>query len=350
MRVVAVSDMWGRGLEHHRANRAEASTDVNERNSSRGAQITASPVVNHDHAFGPASCGEPVRQWYAGGSATGRKNPGGPNLKDSEARDLIALIYEHSGIVLTLDKKHLISSRLNKRVRKLGLRSFRTYLDYLRYSPEHDIEMVSMIDEITTNKTEFFREHQHFDFLISNILPGLVTSEWSTLSFWCAGCSTGEEPYSLAMVLAEYFGTTRNFNIFATDLSTQALRTAYRAIYANDLGASIPFGLRQKYTLTGHGSQTGKFRIAPELRGRVTFDQLNLIASDWKIPRTVNIVFCRNTMIYFDQKTRGEIIARFRRHLKPDGYLFIGHSESLGGFERKLGFVQVRPTVYALRQ
>jgi chemotaxis protein methyltransferase CheR len=207
-----------------------------------------------------------------------------------------------------------------------------------------------MIDEITTNKTEFFREHQHFDFLISDVLPSLVTSEWSTLSFWCAGCSTGEEPYSLAMVLAEYFGTTRNFTIFATDLSTQALWTARRAVYSNDQGVSIPFGLRQKYTLTGHGSQTGKFRIAPELRGRVTFDQVNLIAPDWKIPGTMNIVFCRNTMIYFDQRTRGEIVAKFRRHLKADGYLFIGHSESLGGLERKLGFAQVKPTVYVLRR
>jgi chemotaxis protein methyltransferase CheR len=312
--------------------------------------MTASPL-NHDHSLAPAPSDETMEQGcYTEGTTTRRGNPGGPNLKDSEARDLIALIYEHSGIVLTIDKKNLISSRLNKRLRKLDLRSFRRYLDYLKYSPERDVEMVSMIDEITTNKTEFFREHQHFDFLISDVLPSLVTSEWSTLSFWCAGCSTGEEPYSLAMVLAEYFGTARNFTIFATDLSTQALWTARRAVYSNDQGVSIPFGLRQKYTLTGHGSQTGKFRIAPELRGRVTFDQVNLIAPDWKIPGTMNIVFCRNTMIYFDQRTRGEIVAKFRRHLKADGYLFIGHSESLGGLERKLGFAQVKPTVYVLRR
>ena len=253
-------------------------------------------------------------------------------LKDSDARDLIALIYDHSGIgILTHDKKSLISSRLHKRLKILGLRSFRTYLDYLQYSPDRGNEMVAMIDEITTNKTEFFREHQHFDFLVSSILPSLVTSDWSVLSFWCAGCSTGEEPYSLAMVLADYFGATRQFTIFATDLSMHALQTAHRAVYANALGASIPFGLRQKYTLTGHGSQAGRFRIVPELRERVTFEQVNLVAPDWQIPGAMDVVFCRNVMIYFDRKTRGDVVAGFRRHLRGGGYLFVGHSETFGG-------------------
>ena len=207
-----------------------------------------------------------------------------------------------------------------------------------------------MIDEITTNKTEFFREHQHFDFLVSSILPGIPVSDWTSLNFWCAGCSTGEEPYSLAMVLAEYFGNTHNFTIFASDLSTQALRTARQAVYSNALGASIPFGLRQKYTLTGHGSQVGRFRIVPELRKRVTFDRVNLIAPDWQVPCAMDVVFCRNVMIYFDPKTRGRVVTEFRRHLKADGYLFIGHSETLGGIDRGLGLVQVKPTVYAVRR
>jgi len=274
----------------------------------------------------------------------------GFNLKDSEARELISLIYEYSGIVLTLDKKTLISSRLNKRLRRLGLRSFRQYLEYLQHPRGSADEFTEMIDEITTNKTEFFREHQHFEYLAASILPDLATSDWSIVNFWCAGCSTGEEPYSLAMVLAEYFGTTRNFTIFASDLSTQALRTEHRAVYPKALGASIPVALRQKYTLTGHGSQTGRFRIVPELRSRVTFGHVNLIAPDWQVPTAMNVVFCRNTMIYFDQKTRVQIVAKFRRHLKVGGYLFVGHSETLGGIDRGLGFVQVKPTIYALRQ
>ena len=121
-------------------------------------------------------------------------------------------------------------------------------------------------------------------------------------------------------------------------------------MYPRDLGASIPFDLRQKYTLTGHGSQAGRFRIVPELRNRVTFGQVNLIAPDWQVPASMDVVFCRNTMIYFDQKTRIELLAKFRRHLKSGGYLFVGHSESLGGIDRRLGFVQVKPTVYVLRQ
>ncbi len=270
-------------------------------------------------------------------------------LKDSEAHDLIALIYQHSGIVLTHDKKSLISSRLHKRLKALGILSFRKYLDYLSDSPAGSAEMIAMIDEITTNKTEFFRENQHFDFLVSDILPKIAMSDWSVLNFWSAGCSTGEEPYSLAMVLAEYFGTARKFTILATDLSTRALRTAHQAVYPNTLAASIPVNLRRKYTLTGHGSQAGRFRIVPELRERVTFDRINLIAPDWQIPGAMNVVFCRNVMIYFDATTRGGIVTKFRRHLKAGGHLFIGHSETLGGIDRGLGFVQVKPTVYALR-
>ena len=151
------------------------------------------------------------------------------------------------------------------------------------------------------------------------------------------------------MVLAEYFGTTRNFSIFATDLCTQALRTARQAVYPNELGKSIPSALRQKYTLTGRGSQAGRFRIVPELRERVTFDYANLIAADWQVPGVMNVVFCRNVMIYFDLKTRSQIVGEIPPASEARRHLFIGHSETLNGIDRGLGFVQVRPTVYALQ-
>ena len=140
---------------------------------------------------------------------------------------------------------------------------------------------------------------------------------------------------------------TRNFNIFATDLSTQALRTARQAVYSNVLGASIPFGLRQEYTLTGHGSQTGRFRIVPELRTRVTFDQVNLIASGWNIPGAMDIVFCRNVMIYFDRPTQGKVLNEMVRHLPAEGYLFLGHSENI--CYREFPFVPLGATVYTLK-
>lgn len=243
-----------------------------------------------------------------------------------------------------------MASRLHKRLKALRLRCFRDYLRYLDRSPGSEAEIVAMIDEITTNKTEFFREQQHFDFLVSEILPNLPRSDWTMLNFWCAGCSTGEEPYSLAMVLAEYFGSTRNFSIYATDLCTQALWTAWQAVYPDELGKSVAVALRQKYTLRGRRSQAGRFRIVPELRERVTFAYANLIAPDWQVPHAMNVVFCRNVMIYFDLKTRSRIVANFRRHLRPDGHLFIGHAETLNGIDRRLGFVQIRPTVYALQQ
>lgn len=279
------------------------------------------------------------------GTLTGSRGLGGFVLKDGETKEFIDLIYRESGIVLTPEKKSLISARLHKRLKALGLGSFAEYLHFLQTAPERDDEIIAMIDEITTNKTAFFREPHHFDYLVSHVLPSLATSDWSVLNIWSAGCSTGEEPYTLAMVLAEYFGTTRNFNIIATDLSTQALTTAQRAIYSNDLGTPIPFGLRQKYTLTGRGRQTGSFRIVPELRERVTFTHVNLIDRIWDMPGQFHIIFCRNVMIYFDRKTREAIVARFRKHLRDGGYLFIGHSETLGDVENR--FVQKRPTIYA---
>ena len=268
----------------------------------------------------------------------------GFSMKDGEMRELIDLIYQQSGIVLTPEKKSLITSRLQKRLKALGAENFGDYLDYLKTSPQRDDEIVTMIDEITTNKTAFFRESHHFDYLTTRILPKLAMTQWSVLNVWSAGCSTGEEPYTLAMVLADYFGGTRNFRILATDLSTQALQSAYRAVYPNDLGAPIPFALRKKYTMTGTGSQSGRFRIVPELRDCVSFQQVNLISRDWGIADMMDIIFCRNVMIYFDDATKVELVRKFYEMTEPGGYLFIGHAESISKFET--GYQCIKPAVY----
>ena len=265
-------------------------------------------------------------------------------IADQEMLKLIDIIYKHSGIVLTPDKKSMVSSRLNKRLRANRLASFEEYLEFLRSSEDGALETTLMIDEITTNKTDFFREKQHFDFMTETLLPSLALSDWSVLNIWSAGCATGEEPYTLAMVLAEYFGATRNFSITASDLSTQALQSAQLAVYPNQGGKSIPAALRHRYTLNGKGSQSGRFRIVPELRERVRFIHLNLIDRAWDVPSSIDMIFCRNVMIYFDKQTRGSLVSRFRRHLKPSGHLFIGHSETLA--ETSDRFVQVRPTIY----
>jgi chemotaxis protein methyltransferase CheR len=275
--------------------------------------------------------------------------PAGPSkrffITDVEMHELTGLIYRQSGIVLAADKKSLVSSRLYKRLKALGLDAFGEYLSLLR-SPEGARETVAMIDEMTTNKTDFFREPQHFEYLTAAVLPAMALGEWSMLNIWSAGCSTGEEPYTLAMVLAEYFGGTRNFRIIATDLSTQVLQVARQGVYANALGRAIPAPLRRKYTMTGQGAQAHRFRIVPELRERVSFKSLNLVSPGWDIPGGLHMIFCRNVMIYFDAKTRGRLIAKFRAQLRPEGHLFIGHSETLASTDR--GFLQVRPTIYQM--
>ena len=302
------------------------------------------PITESVSTAAPAFLGGMMSQDDGIRSVRGSRGLRGFALTDGETRTLIDLIYRNSGIVLTPEKKSLISSRLHKRLKILGFYSFREYLDYLQYGQDGGAELVAMIDEITTNKTSFFRERHHFDYLTSTILPSIATSDWTALNIWSAGCSTGEEPYTLAMVLAEYFGTTRNFTIHATDLSTQALHAARQAVYDNELGAPIPLGFRQKYTLTGYGSQAGRFRIVPELRERVTFSQVNLIKRNWEVADDLDIIFCRNVMIYFDKPTRRDIVSGFTRKLKSDGHLFIGHSETLGDIDHR--FSQVKPTIY----
>jgi len=264
-------------------------------------------------------------------------------IADDVCREMIALIYQHSGIVLVPSKKAMISSRLSRRLRALELDSFRSYLEYLRTSPDREAEIVTMVSAITTNKTAFFRESHHFDYLVSTILPTLA--DHGTINIWSAGCSTGEEPYTLAMVLTEYFGTPEKFTILAIDLSTHALQTARLGIYAGQAGQPIPRNLRQKYTMEGSGPQEGRFRIVPELRKRIRFGHFNLIDRNWDVPAEMDLIFCRNVMIYFDKKTRRAIVSRFGQKLRPGGHFFVGHSETLSDLESDL--VQVRPTVYA---
>ncbi len=280
---------------------------------------------------------------YSPGLSQMTPGPLALSISDEDAREFIDIIYKESGIVLSPNKKTMISSRLYRRVTGLGLESFREYLDYLQMSVDRDIEIMAMVDEITTNKTAFFRESHHFDYLVSNVLP---TFGNRSINIWSAGCSTGEEPYTLAMVLAEYYGTPSKFTILAVDLSTRALQAARQGIYALELGKPIPLELRRKYTLSGCGPQAGRFRIVPELRERIRFGRFNLFESRWDIPSEFDIVFCRNVMIYFDRKTRGAVVRRFGENLRPGGYFFIGHSETLNDLDSS--FAQTYPTVYSM--
>jgi chemotaxis protein methyltransferase CheR len=269
------------------------------------------------------------------------------------ARDFTRLsnfIYDHCGIKLPPVKRTMIESRLGKRLRALGIAHFSEYVDYILEERGGAEELVAMTDLVTTNKTDFFREPEHFSYLTETVLPEWcdATGPRRSLPFniWSAGCSTGEEPYTMAMVLSEFASGMPGFTfqISATDISTRVLETAKTAIYAVERIAPVPMALRRKYLLKSRNPGTEVVRIVPELRQRVSFSQLNFMdrAFGWQEP--LDVIFCRNVVIYFDRPTQERLINKFCEHLKPGGYLFMGHSETLNGLD--VPVTSVYPTVY----
>jgi len=272
------------------------------------------------------------------------------DLNKYDFQQLSSFIFRELGIKMPEAKRTMLTSRLSKRLRVLELGSFSEYCDFL-FSPKgQEEEMIHLINAVTTNKTDFFREPVHFDYLIRAALPKLQGLRRfdvrHSLKIWSAGCSTGEEPYTLAMVLAEYGETSSGFrfDILATDISTKVLDVARRAIYPLDCIEPIPALLRKKYLLKGRDRQNPQVRIVPELRKLVRFGRLNFMDDDFGLREPLDIIFCRNVIIYFDKPTQEKLMGKFCRYLKPGGFLFLGHSESLHGFETP--FVQVAPTIY----
>jgi len=266
------------------------------------------------------------------------------------ARDfgrLSRFIYDTCGIKMPEVKKTMLEARLQKRLRALGMRSFTEYCDYLFSGEGLEKELVQMLDMVTTNKTDFFREPDHFQYLTQTVLP-----EWlkkhpnGTLAIWSAGCSSGEEPYTLAMVLTEF--ALRNpgfdFRILATDISTRVLEKAKNAIYAESQVEPVPLELKKKYLLRSKDRTSGVVRIVPELRDKVRFRRLNFMDDDFGMREQLDIIFCRNVIIYFDRPTQEKLLQRFHRHMKPGASIFMGHSETLSGLDVPL--VSVYPTVY----
>jgi chemotaxis protein methyltransferase CheR len=244
----------------------------------------------------------------------------------------------------------MLEARIRKRLNVLKMKSFREYCDYV-FSPEGmKNEIVHMIDVVTTNKTDFFRESKHFDYLVQTVLPELVGSLGAGISrrlmLWSAGCSTGEEPYTLAMVLSEFGENYRKFqySILATDISTKALEEARLGIYSEDRVEPIPLALKRKYLLRSKDRSKGLVRVAPALRKRVEFKRLNFMDKNFGIREQMDIIFCRNVIIYFDRPTQEIILNRLCRHLRDGGYIFMGHSETLSGLNVPL--VPVFTTVY----
>ncbi|MDY0163668.1 protein-glutamate O-methyltransferase [Desulfobotulus sp.] len=270
------------------------------------------------------------------------------DLSDKDFLLFSRLVYEKCGIHLHEGKKELVRSRLSKRLRELELPGFGPYLRLLA-GPDAEDELVRMLDAISTNLTSFFREKRHFDFLESEALAGIrerMSKEGrQDLQVWSAGCSSGEEPYSLAICLSEALGVSSRvqIKILATDLSSRMLEAAQSAIYPHARVAGLSQDLVRRYFLKGKGRMQGRVRLRPEIRNLVTFRRFNLM-EPFHSSLHFDVIFCRNVMIYFDKPTQEMLVGKFHKALRPGGYLFIGHSESLMGIEH--GFRYVQPTIY----
>jgi len=241
------------------------------------------------------------------------------------------------GIRMSEAKVPMLQSRLMRRLRHLRLASLDEYQDYLFHSPNAEEERVHFINAVTTNKTDFFREPQHFEYLAHTALPNLARLYGSgpawRLKLWCAGCSSGEEPYTQAMVLSEYARERANFDfaILATDISTKVLEHAQTGIYEEARVDPVPMLLRQNYLLRSKDQSRGLVRVVPELRRKISFHRLNFMDADYRVKDLFEVIFFRNVMIYFDKLTQEAVINKLCRNLRPGGYLFVGHSESLAG-------------------
>jgi chemotaxis protein methyltransferase CheR len=226
----------------------------------------------------------------------------------------------------------MLEGRLKKRLRELQIDSYRDYCDYLFGQEGLREEKVLFIDVVTTNKTDFFREPKHFDYLIETALPRMIEMAGSQrLLLWSAGCSSGEEPYTMAMVLSEYAEAHPGFRfrILATDISTRMLARAQTAVYPADVAEPVPPGLQRKYLMRSRERDADRVRIVPELRRLVEFRRLNFMDADYGVSEKAEGIFCRNVIIYFDRQTQQKILKKLTHQLKPGGYLFVGHSETL---------------------
>lgn len=268
-------------------------------------------------------------------------------LSDRNFTQLSQFIHSECGIKMPVPKKVMLEARLKKRLRALGLESYEDYCDYL-FSPEGlEKERVFMINVVTTNKTDFFREPRHFEYLVQNALPELMRLYGTGMrKLWSAGCSTGEEPYTLAMVLSEFAASTPGFNftILATDISTAVLEKAVRGIYKEERIATVPLELKRKYLMKSKDKEKKLVRVSPEMRAVVNFRRLNFIDHDFGMREPQDIIFCRNVIIYFERLTQEKVLRSLCKHLVPGGYLFMGHSETLSSLD--LPLVSVGPMVY----
>lgn len=259
---------------------------------------------------------------------------------------LAALIYAEAGINLKSSKQTMLEGRLRRRARASGFATIGEYCEFVLSPGVPSAEIEHLINAVTTNKTDFFREPLHFDVLLETVLPEFAENRQRMIRCWSAACSTGAEPYTLAMLLDEFAEQNRgvDYQVVATDLDTEVLATAIKGIYPREMLAPVPDHLRRRYVLQPKNAGRNEVRIVPELRRKVAFGRLNLMDERYPLDAQMDIIFCRNVLIYFDKATQKAVVNRLCERLRPGGYLFLGHSESIIGFTNCL--TQVAGTVF----
>lgn len=248
------------------------------------------------------------------------------SMTDADYRFISQTVYDECGIVLSDQKKDMVYSRIARRIRTLKLQNFAHYIDYLKNNKE--AEFVEFINAITTNLTSFFREPHHFDYLKDTIVPEMKANHRldKRVRIWSAGCSTGMEPYTIAMSTANSFGSDWDYKILATDLDTNVLATAKTGIYQGSSVTGIDDDLLKSYFL--HDAAGERYKVKDKLKKMITFKQLNLL-EPWPMKGEFDVIFCRNVVIYFDLETKNKLFSRYAELLRPNGYLILGHSETM---------------------
>ena len=270
----------------------------------------------------------------------------GDRISKRNFEKLSRFIYDYSGIKMPSTKLTMLEGRLRRRLRATSITSFDDYCDFLFNHGGLEQESVYLIDAVTTNKTDFFREAKHFEFMQAVALPVLMRAGHRRLRAWSAACSTGAEPYSMAMVMEEFSESEGgiDYAILATDLSTDVLQSARNGIYTDEMVSPVPAELKRKYVMTAKVPGKREVRITPRLRSKIGFGRMNLMDEKYQVGDAMHIIFCRNVLIYFDKQTQAGVLSRLCDCLVSGGYMFIGHSESITGFD--LPLKQVSNTVF----
>ncbi len=269
-------------------------------------------------------------------------------MTNEDFRRLSEFIFKEYGIKMPEEKKTMLQSRLQKRLRELNIANFKDYVDYVFSKKGQEEEVIHMIDVVSTNKTDFFREPDHFEFLTNEVLPEFVqyNPNRKTIKVWSAGCSSGEEPYTLSIVMSEFAEKNNGFDytILGTDISSRILHQAQEAIYKEDKTDVIPLTFKKKYLLRSKDRDKPTVRIVPELRKRITFQRLNFMDTTFSVGDYYDVIFCRNVLIYFNRETQEAVINKLCQKLRAGGYLFLGHSESITNMN--VPVIRIKPTVF----